>query len=225
MGDSVLRSRESLESFTERRRSLPPATPRAPPAPFDGIDERMTGSPSTYYRGSGDGPQKMGWGHRSALLIVDVCRAYWSEASPLSLLSNPDAANVPDSIGRLLDAARSGVVPIIWTAVRYDRNGDMKDAGLFYTKCSSLDLWKEGDTRDWAEWMPELVPSDGEEVVYKKYASGFFETTLKESLKIKNVDTVIVCGVSTSGCVRATALDAMQNGFRPMVNSQTLVLR
>ena len=94
----------------------------------------------------------------------------------------------------------------------------MQDAGLFYKKCKSLDLWKVGDERGWDGWMNGIEPADGEQVIYKNYASGFFGTELKGVLEDMDVDTVVVCGVSTSGCVRATALDAMQSGFRPMVS-------
>lgn len=83
-----------------------------------------------------------------------------------------------------------------------------------------LDLWTEGDERGWSEWVEGLVPEEGETVFSKKYASAFFGTDLKGVLEEMGVDTLVICGVSTSGCVRATTLDAMQNGFRPMVSYQ-----
>jgi nicotinamidase-related amidase len=94
----------------------------------------------------------------------------------------------------------------------------MADAGLFYTKAKSLSVWQDGDARGLGEWVEGLVPEASESVVEKQYASSFFGTSLASMLRVKGVDTLVLCGVSTSGCVRATTLDAMQNGFRPMVS-------
>lgn len=178
---------------------------------------------------------RMGWGTRPALLLVDVCKAYWTPGSPLDLSSTPHhhhpaaaaaAAAVPDVIRRLLAAARgsasasaSASVPVLWTAVEYQRDAEMRDAGLFWRKAKSLDVFRAGDPRGLGGWVDEeLTPAAGEVVVAKKYASGFFGTTLASELACLGADTVVVVGVSTSGCVRATALDAMQHGFRPMVS-------
>jgi hypothetical protein len=79
----------------------------------------------------------MGWGSRPALLIIDVCTAYWVPCSPLSLLDNPGAVTVPDSIRRLLASARKGNVPAIWSTVKY-KDPDMADAGLFWRKSKSF---------------------------------------------------------------------------------------
>jgi nicotinamidase-related amidase len=168
------------------------------------------------YRSSGFA-QQMGWGTRPALLLIDICVAYWpapGQHSPLSLHGNPDAASVPDSMRRLLEAAREGGVPIIHTKVEYD---DMADAGHFIRKTSGLTVWLKGDTRGLDVPIDGLAPRKGEVVLSKKYASGFFGTTLATDLACRGVDTAVICGVSTSGCVRATTLDAMQHGFRPMV--------
>lgn len=173
---------------------------------------------------------RMGWGTRPALLLVDVCKAYWTPGSPLDLSSTSPhhhhpaaaaAAAVPDVIRRLLAAARgSAGVPVLWTAVEYHRDAEMRDAGLFWRKAKSLDVFRAGDPRGLGGWVDEdLTPAAGEVVVAKKYASGFFGTTLASELACLGADTVVVVGVSTSGCVRATALDAMQHGFRPMVSS------
>ncbi|EMR65498.1 putative isochorismatase hydrolase protein [Eutypa lata UCREL1] len=160
---------------------------------------------------------RMGWGTRPALLIIDVCTAYWTESSPLSLLGNPAAEAAPDSMRRLLAAARAGAgVPVIWSQVEYT-SPDMADAGLFWRKAKVLDVWKRGDGRGLANCLDGLEPDDRDTVVTKKYASAFFGTALATELQVLNVDTLVICGVSTSGCVRATTLDAMQHGFRPMV--------
>lgn len=93
----------------------------------------------------------------------------------------------------------------------------MHEAGLFYTKASMLNLWQENDPRGLSSWMEGLIPFEGETVIIKKFASSFFETSLKEVLVKMGIDTLIIGGVSTSGCVRASVVDALQNGFRAMV--------
>lgn len=161
--------------------------------------------------------QKMGWGTRPALILVDVCKAYWSEGSPLDTSSNSESVAAPDSMRKLVAAARSAQIPVIWTRVEYDRS-DMADAGLMFKKAKLLTVWQKGDTRGFDAYMDGLVPEPQDTVVVKKMPSAFFGTTLAADLHLLNVDTLVICGVSTSGCVRATTLDAMQNGFRPMVS-------
>jgi nicotinamidase-related amidase len=117
---------------------------------------------------------------------------------------------------RLLAAARAGHVPVVWSKVEYT-HPDMADAGLFWRKAKVLDVWQKGDGRGLDAYMEGLEPAEMETVVVKKYASAFFGTSLASELQVRNVDTLVICGVSTSGCVRATTLDAMQYGFRPMV--------
>lgn len=195
---------------------------------------------STSYARSGFS-NRMGWGKRPALLIIDVCKAYWTEGSPLSLLGNPAAELAPDSMRQLLSAAREGDVPVIWSEVKYSR-ADMSDAGLFWLKAKPLDVWLKGDNRGLADYMDGLEPALDDTVIVKKYASAFFGTTLATELQVcsninryhyrvclrftisqtLNVDTLVICGVSTSGCVRATTLDAMQHGFRPMVRRSSI---
>ncbi|KAL2811617.1 Isochorismatase-like protein [Aspergillus granulosus] len=176
---------------------------------------QITHSASASYAASGFS-NRMGWGSRPALLLIDVCTAYWSEGSPLSLLANPAAVEAPDSMCRLLASAREGNVPIIWSKVEYSKP-DMSDAGLFWRKSKTLDVWKKGDTRGFDAWVEGLVPEERDVVISKKYASAFFGTVLATELQTLNIDTLVICGVSTSGCVRASTLDAMQSGFRPMV--------
>ncbi|KAL4944303.1 Isochorismatase-like protein [Aspergillus oleicola] len=182
------------------------------------MDSPHPHSVSTSYQQSGFS-NRMNWGPRPALLLIDICKAYFTPASisPLSLLSNPSAASSPDSMRRLLSAAREGGVPVIWSQVEYVEP-DMSDAGLFWNKAKVLDVWYVGDERGLAGDLEGLVPDEkgGEVVVKKKFASAFFGTGLDLKLKELDIDTLVICGVSTSGCVRATTLDAMQYGFRPM---------
>ncbi|ORY61027.1 putative N-carbamoylsarcosine amidase [Pseudomassariella vexata] len=159
---------------------------------------------------------RMGWGSKPALVLIDVCKAYWTEGSPLNCSGYEPATKAPEAMRHLLAEARSSAIPVIWTTVEYT-DLDMRDAGLFWLKSKSLDVWNVGDTRGYNGWVDGLVPERGEMVVKKKYASAFFGTSLATDLRLLGADTVVICGVSTSGCVRASTLDAMQNGFRPMV--------
>jgi nicotinamidase-related amidase len=159
---------------------------------------------------------KMGWGSKPALLLIDVCNAYWSKESPLDTSSNPASAAAPASIGRLVDAAREGKVPLIWTRVEYTEP-DMSDAGVFYCKAPLLKTFQKGNETGLESWVPGLEPREGELVISKRYPSAFFATDLNTRLQLKGIDTLVICGVSTSGCVRASTLDTMCYGYRPMV--------
>jgi nicotinamidase-related amidase len=160
---------------------------------------------------------KMGWGSKPALLLIDVCNAYWSEGSPLDTSSNPASAAAPASITKLVEAARAGRVPLVWTRVEYTEP-DMSDAGVFVLKVPLLKVFQKGNATGLEDWLPGLTPSEGEIVIPKRYPSAFFATDLNTRLQLKGVDTLVVCGVSTSGCVRASTLDAMCLGYRPMVS-------
>ncbi|ORY11335.1 N-carbamoylsarcosine amidase [Clohesyomyces aquaticus] len=162
---------------------------------------------------------KMGWGARPALLLIDVCNAYWTEGSPLNTSSNPASAAAPSSIGRLVAAAREGQVPLVWTRVEYTEP-DMSDAGVFFRKAPLLTVFQKGNETGLESWVPGLEPKDGEMVIPKRYPSAFFATDLNTRLQLRGVDTLVVCGVSTSGCVRASTLEAMCLGYRPMVVSE-----
>jgi nicotinamidase-related amidase len=183
---------------------------------------------ATSYAASGFA-NPLGWGHSPALLLIDVCRAYWTPGSPLDCSADAHAAAVPGQIGRLLVCAREGGVPVVWTAVEY-MDPDMADAGLFYKKARALRCFSVHDKRGLGGWLEGsgidgsegVAPREGEVVVKKQYASAFFGTSLASLLVSMGCDTVVIAGVSTSGCVRASGLDAMQSGFRPMVSYTSL---
>ena len=159
---------------------------------------------------------KIGWGNKPALLLVDVCNAYWSKDSPLDTSENPASAAAPASIAKLVAAAREGQVPLIWTRVEY-KEPDMSDAGIFYCKAPLLKVFLKGNETGLEDWVTGLEPQPGELVIAKRYPSAFFATDLSTRLQLKGADTLVICGVSTSGCVRATTLDAMCLGYRPIV--------
>ncbi|MEO5651582.1 MAG: isochorismatase family protein, partial [Marmoricola sp.] len=109
--------------------------------------------------------------------------------------------------------ARELEVPVIHTRVEFGPDG--ADGGVFLRKVSALRLLIGGGPM--SQLMAEVAPKPEELVIVKQYASAFFGTTLASTLQAAGADTVIVVGVSTSGCVRATAVDAIQHGFVPFV--------
>lgn len=137
---------------------------------------------SSSYTASGFS-NRMGWGERPALLIIDVCRAYWDTSSPLDISSNPAANASPDSIRRLLAAARKAGIPVVHTKVSYS-DPEMKDAGLFWLKAKLLNVWQDGDTRGLAAELEGINPDTGDIVIHKKYPSAFFGTTLFTDLHV-----------------------------------------
>lgn len=168
------------------------------------------------YKASGFS-NRIGWDRRPAILLIDVCTAYWTPASPLNISSNPASVASPEAMKRLLAAARSSKVLVIWTQVHYKRG--MRDAGLFYRKSKVLDVWEGGNDHGFDALMLGLEPAEGEEVVVKRHPSAFFGTELASMLHLLNVDTLVICGISTSGYVRASTLDAICYNYRPMVSN------
>ncbi|MBA2934832.1 isochorismatase family protein [Sphingomonas sp. CGMCC 1.13654] len=153
---------------------------------------------------------ELGFGKRPALLLVDVVMAYLTPGSPLY---DPRFTDALASCERLTAACRTGGVPVIFTNVSYRAGG--ADGGLFYKKVPALRAFLEGSPG--GAFPPTLQPEPGELVVTKQYASAFFGTSLAATLTASGIDTLLIAGFSTSGCVRATALDALQHGFVPFV--------
>lgn len=148
-------------------------------------------------------------GRRPALLLIDFAAAYFDRASPL--YAGVEAARA--SAARLRDAARAARVPVLFTRVEYSPNG--AEGGLFYRKIAALKCFETGNLM--GEFTPELAPLPGDAVVTKYYPSAFFGTGLAERWRGEGIDTVIITGLSTSGCVRASAVDAVCYGFVPLV--------
>lgn len=163
---------------------------------------------SADYAGAGFG-NRLGFGERAAVLAVDICRAYLDPDSPLY-------AGVEDAVAsaaRIVEAARAAEVPVIFTRVEYEPGG--ADGGVFFRKVAALKAFERGNPL--ADFPDEPRPRADELVVTKQYASAFFGTALAEELRARGIDTVVIVGLSTSGCVRASALDACQHGFVPIV--------
>lgn len=155
----------------------------------------------------------LGAGASPAVVVIDVCRAYLDPGSPLSDSSGRFEAARASAV-RVVDAARATGVPVLFTRVVLQPG--LADAGHFAKKVPGLKVFEVGNPLgDHPEAGP--APLAGEVVVEKQYASGFFGTSLASTLNSMGVDTPYILGFSTSGCVRATALDALQHGFRPQV--------
>jgi maleamate amidohydrolase len=160
------------------------------------------------YKGVFD--SKLGFGKRPALLVVDFINAYITPDSPLYAPAVCEAVNQTVDV---LGVARQKNIPILYTQVLYNKNG--LDGGLFVQKVPVLRRMVAGEPL--ADIVPQLTPHDEDVVIVKQYASAFFGTSLQATLTAMGIDTVILTGCSTSGCVRATAVDAMQYGFRVFV--------
>jgi maleamate amidohydrolase len=154
--------------------------------------------------------QRIGFGDRPALVIIDMVKAFTDQAALLGAnLDKEIAAIVP-----LLEAAHDRGVPVIFSTVRYD-DADLKDAGIWALKQKGI-MTLRAEDHGW-EVDPRLDFRKSDTLLFKKYASCFFGTDLVPRLLAHRVDTLVMTGCTTSGCVRATAVDACQNGFRPMV--------
>lgn len=153
--------------------------------------------------------KRLGFGTRPALIIVDFAEAYLEPSSPLYAGVEAELAVAE----KLLTQSRASAVPVFFSRVEYVPGG--ADGGYFYKKIAALKCFDRGNPLgDIAE---SLQPASGETVVTKQYASAFFGTSLAADLHSAGCDTAIITGLTTSGCVRATALDALQNGFIPIV--------
>jgi len=151
----------------------------------------------------------IGWGKKPALLIVDLQRAITDARSPLGFNVDSVVAHVRD----LLELARKKDVFVSFIIIEYEK--DLKDAGYWLKKIPSLYVFKRGS--EWALIDDRLCPRQEETKIVKKYPSAFFGTNLGSLLTSQMIDTVIITGCATSGCIRATVLDAIQHGFRPIV--------
>jgi maleamate amidohydrolase len=152
----------------------------------------------------------MGFGRRPTLLVIDFVNAF---TDPTTMLGS----NLDDQIAvanRLIDASHTRDVPVIFSTVSYDEE-ELRDAGIWAMKHKGTRLLVAGTPA--VALDARLRRKPGDPILVKKYASCFFGTDLVPRLMARRSDTLLIAGCSTSGCVRATAVDACQNGFRPMV--------
>jgi maleamate amidohydrolase len=179
--------------------------------------------------------KKLGFGTRSAVLLLDVCSAYTSPSSPLCL-PEPVLARAISAISDILQAARQQLkkskivtpnnddhdnenMPVIYAQTHYT-HVLLRDAGLVALKTAHAPLFHQHDPANQLalpSQYPQIHPAPNDICLKKKYMSPFFGTNLSTQLVAMGVDTLIIAGFTTSGNVRAAALDAMQAGFRAMI--------
>jgi maleamate amidohydrolase len=153
--------------------------------------------------------RRVGFGQRPALLAVDFITGFTDLRSPLAgeLDSQVEATNA------LLEPARAAGIPVIFSTVAYD--AELQEAGIWIRKIPSNGWLVEGS--EWVQVDKRLNQQPNETTLVKKYASCFFGTDLAARLVSRRVDTLIIAGCTTSGCVRATAVDSCSYGFHTIV--------
>ncbi len=155
--------------------------------------------------------QRLGFGRRPALLAIDFMQAYTTEGAPLFA---PGVVSAVEESRELLACARRTGIPVIHTHIRYHA-GHFADGGLWVKKAPVMKDMVSGNPL--AAFCPPVAPLADEVVLSKQYASAFFGTALAPLLVAQGIDTLLMIGCSTSGCIRASAVDAVQHGFRAMV--------
>src|SRR4051794_31923893 len=135
------------------------------------------------------------WGERPAVIAIDLVRAYFEPGAELYM----GGRDCLDSAARVIGAARDAGVPVLHTRVAYGPGG--RDGGLFFRKVGALRHSVQGAPGGLGEIMPEVAPRPDELVIVKQYASAFFGTSLSATLASGRIDTLVITGVSTSGCV------------------------
>ena len=153
--------------------------------------------------------QSVTLGSRPAVLVVDFSCGFTDPECPLG----SDLTAEVEATKRLLDVARAKGLPVVFTTIGYDSS--LKDGGLWMQKVPTLAELQIGGR--WVDIDPRLEPREDETVVLKKGASGFFGTNLASILVTQGVDSVVLCGATTSGCIRATAVDLLQYGWPTLV--------
>lgn len=153
---------------------------------------------------------RVGFGRRPAIVVIDFVKAYTEQGSPLFA---PGVIAAAVNTASLLTIARRRSVPIVFTRVQYHPNGI--DGGFFVRKVPCLSGFTAGQRI--GEFADEITVQESDLVITKNYPSAFFGTTLASTLHAAEIDTLIVTGCTTSGCVRATAIDGLQHGYRVIV--------
>lgn len=169
--------------------------------------ERMSGDLAENYRRAYD--NRIGFGRAPALILVDFVQAYFEPSCELFA----DVQDSLDSALRIRAAAQAAGLLVIYTNVVIHRHA--LNGGRFYQKARPLHNFLEGSSM--GRWPAGLMPADDELVISKQYPSAFFGTSLAATLTARGVDSLIITGVTTSGCIRATCVDCCSHGFIPIV--------
>ncbi len=154
-----------------------------------------------------------GLGQRPALVLVDIIKGFTDPECPLGSAAD----EVVEANRKLLAAFRSKGLPVFFTTVVYHNE---QQARVFRDRVPALDLLKPDS--HWIEVDPRLERLAGERIVEKQWASGFFKTNLDDSLRALGVDSLVVTGLTTSGCVRATAVDGLQYDYKVVVPAEAV---
>jgi maleamate amidohydrolase len=147
---------------------------------------------------------RVGFGRRPAVLVVDLQRGFTDPRSPLGADFGREIA----ATNELLSAARRAGAPVLFSVA-------LAEAGLWARKLPANDLLEPGS--EWVTLDPRLEPAADDQILPKHYPSCFFGTDLSTRLVSRAVDTLIIAGATTSGCVRATAVDACSSGLHTIV--------
>jgi nicotinamidase-related amidase len=161
-----------------------------------------------YYNERGIGSQ-MGFGKKPALVVIDLQLGFTDPNFPLG----GDLDKVVESTRLLIEAAHAKNIPVVFTTTGYEKH--LKDVGVWIKKVPSCGLLQLNSK--WVEIDPRLGKTDDDILVVKKYPSAFFGTHLDTTLHGMGVDTLILAGCTTSGCVRATCVDTVQYGYYGIV--------
>ncbi|MFT5046680.1 MAG: maleamate amidohydrolase [Porticoccaceae bacterium] len=167
-----------------------------------------------YSRAKYHSPQS--WGTRPALVLIDFAQAYFDEAYPL--FGGEGCQSALNNASQLAAAARKAGIPVVFTEVKYQRGG--LDGGAFYSKVPALSCFDAGTD---SQRLADGLSMEADDIlVTKQYPSAFFGTSLDATLRWLKVDTLLLTGVTTSGCVRATCIDSISNGFVTLVVSDAV---
>jgi len=157
--------------------------------------------------------ESQGLGQRPALLLVDMINSFTDPGCPLG----SEAGDVVEANRKLLHAFREKGLPVVFTTVVYH---DDSQARVFRDRIPDLDILQPGT--HWVQVDSRLEPLEGEPVFEKQWASGFFKTGLDGYLRKAGADSLVVTGLTTSGCVRATAVDGLQYDFKVVIPAEAV---
>lgn len=162
--------------------------------------------PSEDYRSAGFAG-RLGLGGRGALIVVDVMMSYFEKSSPMYA----GVENIISSNVRLIELAYAKNIPVFFTQQFYE---ELRDDSVYVRKIPALKLLRRGSP---LTAIHPALPVSGGSVFVKHFPSAFHRTDLAVKLKEHNVDTLIITGLTTSGCIRATAMDALLNELTGIV--------
>ncbi|WP_047151288.1 isochorismatase family protein [Aneurinibacillus tyrosinisolvens] len=152
----------------------------------------------------------LGFGKKPCLIVVDMIKGFTNPTMPMG----SDLSSQIAEVNKLLDMMHVMDLPVFFTTISYD-DDKLADSGIWYQKMEGLKTLKAGTEA--VNVDSRLDFRSGDSLITKKYASAFFGTDLIARLNANGIDTIIIVGCTTCGCVRATAVDALQYGYRPIV--------